>query len=223
MKAMILTAGRGERLRPFTDHTPKPLLKINGRPMIEFLIEALQAAGINELVLNLAHLGHQIKATLGDGKRYNVSIQYSMEGLVGLETGGGIYRALPLLGEDPFIVVNGDIFTHFDFNLLLDHPVKLAHLVLVPNPPHHPQGDFYLDNDGDIVVNKNPKSTFSGIGIYRPELFEHCQDGKFPLAPLLRNAMKQGQVTGERYDGVWMDVGTPERLRFIEQNLNNLC
>jgi MurNAc alpha-1-phosphate uridylyltransferase len=218
MKALILAAGRGERLRPLTDHTPKPLIEAGGRPLIEHTILALAEAGFTDLVINLAHLGEQIQARLGDGARLGVRIAYSHEGEEALETGGGIFRALPLLGDGPFIVVNGDIATDFPFARLHPHPHGLAHLVLVNNPDHHPQGDFALDGER-VIANGEPRHTFSGIGVYRRELFAACQPGKFPLAPLLRAAMADKQASGELYQGFWMDIGTLERLQTFDERL----
>jgi MurNAc alpha-1-phosphate uridylyltransferase len=211
MKAMILAAGRGERMRPLTDTTPKPLLTVCGKPLIAHHIEALAAAGFDELVINHAWLGEQIEATLGDGAQFGVRIQYSPEVPEALETGGGIFQALPLLGEGPFIVVNGDVMCDLDYKSLPSEPQGLAHLVLVPNPEHHPKGDFALENQ--LVRADGPvKFTFSGIGVYRPQLFTDCKPGKFQLAPILRRAMEEDLITGEIHRGLWMDVGTPERL-----------
>ena len=211
MKAMILAAGRGERMRPLTDTTPKPLLTVCGKPLIVHHIEALAAAGFHELVINHAWLGDQIEAALGDGANFGVRIQYSPEVPEALETGGGIFQALPLLGDGPFIVVNGDVMCDLDYQSLPPEPQGLAHLVLVPNPEHHPQGDFALENQ--LVRAAGPvKFTFSGIGVYRPQLFTHCKPGKFQLAPILRRAMEEDQISGEIHKGLWMDVGTPERL-----------
>jgi MurNAc alpha-1-phosphate uridylyltransferase len=218
MKAMILAAGRGERMRPLTDHTPKPLLQVNGLCLIEYHIEALVKAGFTEIVINHAHLGQQIETRLGDGHRYGADISYSPEGQQGLETGGGIFHALPLLGEQSFLVVNGDIFTDYDFARLPAEPDGLAHLVLVDNPPHHPEGDFALQQ-GMVSDNAVGALTFSGIGIYQPELFTACTPGSFPLAPLLRRAMGAGEVSGEHYRGRWVDVGTIERLRALDAEL----
>jgi MurNAc alpha-1-phosphate uridylyltransferase len=215
MKAMILAAGRGERLRPLTDHTPKPLLSAGGRPLIEHLIFALVEAGFRDLVVNTAHLGEQIEAHLKNGSRFGARIVYSPEGEA-LETGGGIHRALPLLDGQPFLVVNGDIATDFPFARLHHPPAGLAHLVLVPNPPHHPRGDFGLV-DGKLTESSSGLFTFSGIGLYRPELFAGCKPGKFPLAPLLRRAMSDGLVSGEVYAGFWMDIGTVERLHAFDR------
>jgi MurNAc alpha-1-phosphate uridylyltransferase len=220
VKAMILAAGRGERMRPLTDHTPKPLLRAGGHCLIEYHILALARAGITELVINHAHLGSQIEQALGDGSRYGVGISYSPEGEGrALETGGGIFRALPLLGPEPFIVVNGDVYCDYPFENLLTVPGGLAHLVLVDNPPHHPQGDFVL-SEGRVLDADGKRLTFSGIGLYRPELFEGCEAGAFPLAPLLRQAMARGQVTGEHYRGLWMDIGTPQRLQELDTLLS---
>lgn len=215
MKALILAAGRGERLRPLTDHTPKPLLEAGGKPLIEHTIDALAKSGFGDLVINLSHLGEQIRQRLGNGDRLGVRIEYSHEGEVALETGGGIQKALPLLGNGPFLVVNGDIATDFPFQRLLDRPEGLAHLVLVNNPPHHPLGDFALVG-GLLSPDGETRYTFSGVGVYRPELFEGVPPGKFPLAPLLRQAMPLGLVSGEVYAGFWMDIGTLERLRKLD-------
>ncbi|MDO9371093.1 MAG: nucleotidyltransferase family protein [Gammaproteobacteria bacterium] len=218
MKAMILAAGRGERMRPLTDHTPKPLLRAGGRMLIEYHIEALVRAGVREIVINHAHLGANIEQALGDGRRYGAVIVYSAEGEQPLETGGGIYQALPLLGAAPFAVVNADICTDYPFARLPQAPEGLAHLVLVDNPPHHSSGDFVL-RDRQIIDDDGPKLTFSGIGVYRPELFARCKPGTFPLAPLLREAMSTGAVSGEHYQGRWFDIGTPERLRELDREL----
>lgn len=220
IRAMILAAGRGERMRPLTDHTPKPLLKAGGKPLIQHHIEALVRAGITELVINYAHLGEQIERYLGNGSRFGVSILYSPEPDGALETGGGIFNALPLLGEGPFLVVNGDIWTDYDFSRLHCQEDKLAHLVLVDNPPHNPGGDFLLDDLGDVQDIEGARLTFSGIGLYRPELFAGCRAGAFPLAPLLRQAMEAGRVSGEYHQGGWVDIGTPERLAEVDRQLS---
>lgn len=219
MKAMILAAGKGERLRPLTLHTPKPLVRAGGVPLIEFHVRALAAAGFRELVINHAWLGRQIEDYLGDGSRFGLSIRYSAEGEP-LETGGGIFRALPLLGEEPFLVVNGDIWGDFDFARLRQPLPGLAHLLLVDNPPHHPSGDFHLHAGrvGDAVAGQ-PNLTYSGIAVLHPQLFAGCQAGAFKLAPLLRRAMADGLVTGEHFHGRWVDVGTHERLAEVEQLL----
>lgn len=217
MKAMILAAGRGERMRPLTDHTPKPLLLVGGKPLIQYHIEALAAAGFQDLVINHAHLGAQIEAALGDGERFGVHIDYSQEDPA-LETGGGIFHALPLLGEDPFLVVNGDIWCDFPFASARLRPHALAHLVLVENPPHNPQGDFAL-RAGWVSNDRVARLTFSGIGIYHPRLFAACQGGAFPLAPLVRAACDHNHVTGQYYKGRWLDVGTQQRLWELERLL----
>ncbi len=216
MKAMILAAGKGERMRPLTLTTPKPLVRAAGVPLIEYHLRALAAAGFNEVVINHAWLGQQIEDHLGDGSRFGLSIQYSPEGEP-LETGGGIFRALSLLGDDAFLVVNGDIWTDYDFSVLHQPINGLAHLVLADNPPHHPNGDFTLI-DGKVQDGEPDAQTltYSGIAVLHPQLFDGCSDGAFKLAPLLRNAMAKGEVTGERLKGHWVDVGTYERLAEAE-------
>jgi MurNAc alpha-1-phosphate uridylyltransferase len=209
MKAMILAAGRGERLRPLTDSTPKPLLEVRGKPLIVYHLEALHKAGFNEIVINLSWLGEQIQTRLGDGSAFGVSIEYSEE-VDARETAGGILQALPLLGER-FVVINGDVFTDYDFAALpaADH---LVHLVLVENPPHNNAGDFSLD--GVVVGNEgSPRYTFSGIAQYHRSFFDGLAPGKQALAPLLRSAAARGQVIGELFHGDWVDIGTAERLR----------
>ena len=218
MKAMILAAGRGERMRPLTDHTPKPLLKAANKPLIEYTIEALVTAGVTHIVINLAHLGEQIQHYLGDGSRYQATITYSNEGETGLETAGGIKKALPLLGDDPFLVVNGDISSDFPLQSLINKDCDLAHLVLVNNPSHHTTGDFSLDFQSIASPEGSPKFTYSGIGLYHPDLFANISHEKSSLAPLLKKAMQEKRVTGELYPGFWMDIGTPERL----EQLNNI-
>lgn len=221
MRAMILAAGRGERMRPLTDTIPKPLLKAKGRCLIEYHLENLVTAGFTQIVINHAYLGTQIEQTLGNGERYGAQLQYSVEGDQALETGGGIFKALPLLGTAPFLVVNGDIWCDYPLAQLQDHQLGgLAHLVLVDNPDHHPHGDFYLDRH-HIYQQGSPSLTFSGIGIYHPNLFKYCQAGRFSLVPLLIKAMQNKQVTGEHYPGKWLDVGTPARLQQLEQFLSN--
>jgi len=213
MKAMILAAGRGERMRPLTDALPKPLLQVRGKAIIVHTIERLARAGFTDLVINHAHLGHMIEAELGDGSRHGVAIRYSAE-KEALETAGGIAKALPLLGDSPFLAVNGDILCDFDYAGLRTFGLaaRLAHLVLVPNPPQHPQGDFALIQD--LARSEgSPKWTFAGIGLYHPALFAPVAAGeRRPLAPLLRQAMDRGQVSAEVHTGQWCDVGTPERL-----------
>ncbi|MBI3344645.1 MAG: nucleotidyltransferase family protein [Gammaproteobacteria bacterium] len=237
MKAMILAAGRGERMRPLTDHTPKALLTAGGERLIGYHIENLARAGIYEIIINHARLGEQIEHVLGDGSNFGVRIFYSPEGEQALETGGGIFNALSLLGAGPFIVVNADVWTDYPFAQLPADPEGFAHLVLVDNPPHHSDGDFALS--AGYVYDHFPsppgeseargakpqgeaRLTFSGIGVYRPELFAECKPGKFPLAPLLRQAMEKRQVTGEHYRGTWFDIGTPERLQQLDQFLRKL-
>lgn len=219
MRAIILAAGRGERMRPLTDHTPKPLLRAGGKALIEFHIEALVRAGIRELVINHAYLGAQIEQHLGDGSRYGAAIRYSAERSA-LETGGGILQALPLLGSEPFVVVNGDVWTDYSFDRLLGGlPTGAgAHLVLADNPPHNPDGDFALV-DGRIRPDGAARLTYSGIGLYHPAMFAGCRPGPFPLGPLLRSAAARGELTGEHFRGAWLDVGTPERLGELEQRL----
>ena len=216
MKAMILAAGKGERLRPLTLHTPKPLICAGGVPLIEYHLRALAAAGFTEIVINHAWLGQQIEDHLGDGSRFGVSIRYSPEGEP-LETGGGIFKALPLLGTEPFAVVNGDIWTDYDFGALRQPLTGLAHLVLVDNPAHHTTGDFCLiGKQVEDGVSGGDTLTYSGIAVLHPVLFKECAAGAFKLAPLLRKAMAAGQVTGERLLGQWVDVGTHERLAEVE-------
>ncbi len=221
MKAMILAAGRGERMRPLTDDTPKALLRIGGQTLIEHHIHTLVQAGFHELVINHAHLGEQIVAALGDGNAYGVEIRYSPETPPALETGGGIFNALPLLGDDPFLVLNADIWTDFPLAELPDRIEGLAHLVLVDNPEHHPHGDFSL-SAGRVSQHGPAMLTFSGIGVYSPGLFEDCTPGAFPLAPVLRQAMDDGRVSGEHYQGSWFDIGTPERLEAVNRVVINM-
>ena len=228
MKAMVLAAGRGERMRPLTDLTPKPLLAVGGKPLIVWHLERLASAGLREVVINHAHLGAQIEAALGDGSRWGVSIRYSPEPEGALETAGGIANALPLLGlEDPFLVVNGDTWCDWDVKRAPDVLAsgELAHLVLVPNPPHHPHGDFSLSGSevgADIAAAARGAliCTFSGIGVYRPQVFAGIQRGKpAKLAPLLRAAMAERHVSGELHTGRWVDVGTPQRLAELDAEL----
>ncbi len=211
MKAMILAAGRGQRMRPLTNTMPKPLLTVAGKPLILHQLEKLRQAGFRELVINLGYLGEQISNMLGDGRDFGVTLVYSQEPETALETGGGIFQALPLLGETPFLVVNSDIWSDYPYAQLPADPSGLAHLVMVESPPQHPQGDFVLSN-GWIKAEGKKKLTFSGISVLRPELFAGCTAGRFPLAPLLRKAVTETKVSGEYYSGVWQDIGTPERL-----------
>jgi len=215
---MILAAGLGSRMRPLTDVTPKPLLEAGGTPLIVWHIEKLAAQGFKEIVINIAHLGYKIPKALGDGSKWEVSIAYSDEQEEGgLESAGGIIKALPLLGDETFLVVNGDVFTDYDFpvNRNLEDGI-LAHLILVPNPEQNPEGDFALD--GNLVVD-NKQYTFSGIGYYSQKLFEEVPYGKSSSIPLLKKAMKEGKVTGELYEGEWLDIGTPERLERLNLEL----
>ena len=225
--AMILAAGRGERMRPLTDHTPKPLLPVGGKPLIVWHIERLVAAGFDRIVINHAHLGAEIEAALGDGSRWNAAIAYSREDEA-LETAGGIATALPLIEGAAFPVVNGDVYCEFGFARLravceaLATGADLAHLVLVDNPEHHPNGDFALDTGRVHLMPHPSRLTFSGIGVYRRELFAATAPGaRAPLAPLLRAAIADNRVGGERFPGLWVDVGTPERLRQLDESLKN--
>jgi len=224
MKAMILAAGRGERMRPLSDRVPKPLLCVAGRSLIVHLVERLAGAGFRDLVVNVSHLATQIERELGDGSRHGVRIAYSREEQA-LETGGGVAYALPLLGDAPFVALNSDIYCDFDFGRLaaaggaLASGALAAHLVLVDNPPHHPAGDFSLAG-GKVSAVDLPRLTFSGIGVYSPALFAGVERGaKCQLAALLRPAMAQGRVAGEQHRGLWMDIGTPQRLAELELQL----
>jgi len=220
MKAMILAAGRGVRMRPLTDATPKSLLVVGGKPLIVWQLEKLARSGFGEVVINHAHLGHMIEAALGDGSRFGLAIRYSPEGEA-LETAGGIALALPLLGAEPFLVANADIYSDYDYSALagLDLHDRLAHLVLVDNPPQHPRGDFALEA-GRVRETGKRLLTFSGIGVYSPRLFGGIPPGaKVALAPLLRKAMAADRVSGEHYSGRWHDIGTAERLRALDMAL----
>ena len=219
MKAMVLAAGRGERLRPLTDTVPKPLVQVAGKPLIAWHLTALARAGVREVVINLSWLGAQLRAALGDGRGFGVTIHYSEEGPVALETGGGIFRALPLLGTEPFLVVNGDIWTDLTFGSLALAPGALAHLVLVPNPPRHPRCDFGLEEGGMVVKRYSERFTYCGVGLYRPEFFHDCEPGRFPLLPLLNRAIAARRLHGELYRGRWSDVGTPARLAALNAEL----
>lgn len=218
MKALIFAAGKGERMRPLTESTPKALLEVRGRALIEWRLQALARAGITEVVVNLSWLGAQIRARLGDGRAHGVRIVYSEEGPEPLETGGGMLAALPLLGGEPFLAVNADVWTDHDPATLPTAPRGLAHLVLVPNPEQHPQGDFVLAADGHCRrEHPGARLTFAGIGVYRPELLATCSPGRFPLGPLLFDACRRGEVTGELFAGTWADIGTPTRLAAINE------
>ncbi len=225
MRALIFAAGRGERMRPLTTHTPKPLLEVHGKPLIVHHLERLADSGVRYVVINTSHLAEQFPRVLGDGSRWGLRIRYAYEGDTPLETGGGMRHALPLLADEPFLAINGDIFTDFDPTCLPSAPRGLAHLVLVDNPPHHPEGDFILDADGRVRDHGDaPRLTFAGIGLYRPALLEHWRDAlgdaadttgqppRFPLAPLLKAAMREGAISGQLHTGQWTDVGTPQRL-----------
>jgi len=227
MKVMILAAGRGARMRPLTDHTPKPLLEAGGKPLIVWHLEKLVAAGLRDIVINTAWLGEQLQAALGDGHRYGARLQWSPEDPA-LETAGGIARALPLLGPEPFLVVNGDVWCDWDFKQAGERARQLqaaqaqAWLLLVGNPEHHPSGDFGLDDRGKVQERRpgRPNLTFSGIGVYQPELFRSLSGHEpAPLAPVLRSAIQAGTLIGSRHDGQWLDIGTPERLQHLDTQL----
>ena len=225
MKAMILAAGVGERMRPLTDQTPKPLLRVAGVPLIEYHIRALATAGYRDLVINVSHLAGQIVAYCGDGKRWGVNVCYSREAAP-LETAGGIQRALPLLGDDPFLVINGDVWTDFGPARLLGYrfrPGERAHLVLVDNPPQHPLGDFCLEDAGKVVyrLDEGVGYTYAGIGVYSAAFFSGMQPGKLALRPLLDAAIAAGTLGAEHYRGEWADVGTPERLRELDRQVRS--
>ncbi len=224
--ALIFAAGRGERMRPLTDTTPKPLLAVAGKPLIVWHLQQLARIGVGDVVINTSHLADQFAQTLGDGQRWGLRIRYSYEGPQPLETGGGMLHALPLLGAAPFIAVNGDIWTDYDFAKLPPDPHGLAHLVMVDNPPHHPDGDFVLRN-GKLhdtpaaPVHKGEILTFAGIGVYRPELLAGKQPGVFSIVPSLREAMPTNQVGAEHFRGRWTDVGTPQRLAALDTQLRS--
>ena len=220
MRAMILAAGRGERLRPLTDEVPKPLVPIAGKPLIEYHLEALAAGGFREIVINQGHLGSMLPEALGNGGRWGIHIHWSDEQPEALETGGGIFKALPLLGSAPFLVINGDVWTNYSFSRLRAVKCDWAHLVMVPNPVHNPGGDFALDR-GRIREIGEARLTFSGIGVYNPRLFGACKPGKFSVVPLLKTAMNDHLVTGEQFTGSWDDIGTPERLDKLNQALRS--
>jgi len=212
MKAMILAAGRGERMRPLTDNTPKPLLMAGSKRLIEYHLLNLAKAGFKDIVINVAWLGQQIIDTIGNGENYNLNIKYSNEKDQALETGGGIYNALPLLGDQPFLVINGDVWTDYPFERLYDYTLTdKAHLVLVNNPDHNLEGDFYL-TDGRLNEGGLEKYTYSGIGIYSADFFSQQTNNKFPLAPMIRQYISENKISGELYDGNWMDIGTEQRL-----------
>jgi len=217
MKAMILAAGRGERMRPLTDVLPKPLLEVRGKPLIVWHIEKLVKAGFKEIIINIAHLGYKIPEVLGDGSRWGVNIIYSDEQESGaLESAGGIVKALPLLGDEPFLVVNGDVFCDYAFDVNFNLENNLAHLILVPNPEHNKNGDFGLKN-ASVLNQDDIQYTFSGIGYYNPKLFENTDVKKSALAPLLRAEIENKNISGELFSGTWHDIGTPQRLKEINK------
>ena len=232
MKALVFAAGLGERMRPLTDHTPKPLLQVGDKPLVEWHLDKLAALGISDVVINTSWLAPQFPLALGDGQRWGLRLHFLYEGPVPLETGGGMLNALSLLGEAPFLAVNGDIWSDYDFARLPQEPAGDAHLVLVDNPEHHPGGDFALEPDGTLATAAGrQRLTFSGIGVYRPSLLEGWQDiigdapgseqtpPRFKLAPLLRAAIAAGRATGEHHRGRWTDVGTPQRLQSLDESL----
>lgn len=218
MKAMILAAGRGERMRPLTDTLPKPLLEVHDKPLIVYHIEKLAAAGFTDIVINIAHLGYKIPESLGDGSAWNIQISYSDEQEEGaLESAGGIKKALPLLGDEPFLVVNGDVYCEYSFDANFNLEDKLAHLILVPNPEHNLKGDFGL-SDGLLQNSADDMYTFSGIGYYSPLLFKDVALQKSPLAPLLRKATEENMISAEVFRNRWHDIGTPQRLKEINDD-----
>lgn len=218
MRAMILAAGRGERLRPLTDSTPKPLLKAGGKLLIEYHLEHLASAGFREVVINVSHLGDKIRDTLGDGSTWGLNIQYSPEPPGALGTGGGIKQALPLLGDSPFAIINGDVFTSYPLARLRAIKCDHAHLVMVANPAHHPDGDFALEG-GYVRNDGKPRYTFSGISVYHPRFFNTAPGGSFSVVPMLQEAMALQQVTGQLFNGTWYDIGTLERLEALRDQL----
>jgi MurNAc alpha-1-phosphate uridylyltransferase len=222
MIAMILAAGRGERMMPLTENTPKPLIKVKGITLIEHSINALKKAGIIDIVINIAYLGEQIKTHLGDGSKFGINITYSDESLGVLETAGGIIKALPLLGDKPFIVINSDVLCDYNLSQLTLPIGALAHLVLIDNPAHNSNGDFSLINTHQVITASRKSFTFSGFGIYHPDFFKNHLNvqGKLPLYPLLKEALASNQLSGEHYTGYWQDIGTPERLELANNSKN---
>ena len=215
---MVMAAGRGERMRPITDKLPKPLVPVAGKPLIVYHLERLAAAGVRDVVVNLSWLGEQIRAALGDGREYRLTISYSQEPAEPLETGGGIFKALPLLGPGPFLVVNGDTWSDIDYSRLALEDGANGCIVLVPNPTHNLRGDFGVD--GDVVVDRETdRFTYSGVGVYRPEFFDGCSPGRFPMLPLLKRAIAARVLHGEVHRGEWCDVGTPERLATLDADV----
>lgn len=221
MYAMILAAGRGERMRPLTDKVPKPLLEVAGKALIVYQIEALKSAGVENIVINTGHLGDQIQYQLGTGESFGVQIRYSDEGDDILETAGGIIKALPLLGDAPFIVTNADIYTDFDYRTLPEQLKSDAHLVLVNNPPHNLKGDFAFEK-GHVLDNGSEKLTYSGIGLFHPRFFRSCPPGRFPLAPLLHQSAQTNDLSGQHYKGLWCDIGTSERLDELNSRIADI-
>lgn len=221
-RALILAAGRGQRMRPLTDATPKPLLEVGGKRLIEWHLEKLAAAGVREVVINTSHLAEQFPAALGDGARWNLAIRYSDEGPVPLETGGGMRRALPWLGPAPFIAVSADIWSDYDYARLPAEPEGLAHLVMVPNPDFHPHGDFILDGDRLREDGEGERLTFANIGVYRPEFIADEPDRAFKLLPLFQCAMRADLLAGKRFDGFWRNVGSPAQLAELDRLLGEI-
>jgi len=220
MKAMILAAGRGERLRPLTDNIPKPLLMAGSRRLIEYHLFNLASAGFKDVIINVAWLGQKIIDALGNGEKYNLNITYSDEGVQALETGGGIYNALSLLGDEPFLVINGDVWTDYPFKKLLNFSLQdKAHLVLVNNPDHNRDGDFSILNNRLIENSLEKKYTFSGVGVYSADFFKGHSSGKFPLAPMIRQYITENEISGELFNGIWVDIGTKQRLDDLIQLL----
>ncbi len=232
MRALVFAAGKGERMRPLTNTVPKPLLEAGGKPLLVWHLEKLSAIGVREVVVNISWLADCFEPALGDGSRWGLRLYYSREGAEPLETGGGMHKALDLLGDTPFLAVNGDIWTDYDFSRLPNAPAGLAHLVMVDNPPQHPRGDFHLDGKAQLHDGGAPTLTYSGIGLYRPQILDGWRDvigaapgveldpPRFKLAPLLKSAMARGQISGEHHRGRWTDVGTPERLAALDAQLH---
>ena len=215
MRAMVLAAGRGERLRPLTDEVPKSLVEVRGKSLLERHLASIHAAGVRTVVITLGWLGDKIVERVGSGRRYGLNVLYSQEGENILETGGGIHNALPMLGDEPFLVINADIFTDMPVPVITLADQHIGHLVMVPSPEYRDGGDFDIE-DGLIRNGETQRLTFSGVAMYRPSFFEACEPGRFPLAPMLREAADNGQLSGSLYDGVWADIGTPERLKAIQ-------
>jgi MurNAc alpha-1-phosphate uridylyltransferase len=218
--ALILAAGLGERMRPLTAHTPKPLLKVGGKPLIVWHLEKLAAAEVRYVVINTSHLADQLPEALGDGARWGMRIRYAYEGPQPLETGGGMLNALPLLGPEPFIVVSADIYSDYDYASLPAEPAGLAHLVMVPNPEWHARGDFTLHNGALAEEGDGERLTFGNIGVYRPELVRDEAPGRFKLLPMYQRAMREGRLSGERFDGFWRNIGNPRQLAELDESLS---